>query len=34
MIVPNFSLEEVLHNCDVNGRVAKWSIKLGEFNIT
>lgn len=31
--VSNFPLDEILHNCDVNGRVVMWSVMLSEFNI-
>ena len=28
-----FPLGEILHNCDANGRIIKWSTELGEFDI-
>jgi hypothetical protein len=26
-------LGEIIHNCDANGRIVKWSVELGEFEI-
>ena len=32
-VVSNFPLGEILHNRNINGRVVKWSVELGEFEI-
>jgi hypothetical protein len=29
----SFPLEEIIRNRDANGRIVKWSVKLGEFEI-
>jgi hypothetical protein len=28
-----FPLGEIICNCDANGRIVKWSVELGEFDI-
>jgi hypothetical protein len=34
IVVPSsFPLGEIIHNRDANGRIVKWSVKLGEFEI-
>jgi ribonuclease HI len=34
IVVPSsFPLEEIIHNRDANGRIVKWSVELGEFEI-
>ena len=32
-VVSSFPLGEILRNCDVNGRIVKWSVKLGDFDL-
>jgi hypothetical protein len=33
-VVPSsFPLGEIIYNCDANGRIVKWSVELGEFDI-
>jgi ribonuclease HI len=32
-VVTDFPLEDILHNCDATGRISKWAIELGSFNI-
>jgi hypothetical protein len=32
--VPSLFLPgEIIHNCNANGRIVKWSVELGEFDI-
>jgi ribonuclease HI len=33
MVPSSFPLGEIIHNCDANGRIVKWSVELGEFEI-
>jgi hypothetical protein len=34
IVVPSsFPLGEIIHNRDANGRIVKWSVELGEFEI-
>jgi ribonuclease HI len=34
IVVPSsFPLGEIIHNCDANGRIVKWSVEVGEFEI-
>jgi hypothetical protein len=34
IVVPSsFPLGEIIRNCEANGRIVKWSVELGEFNI-
>jgi hypothetical protein len=34
IVVPSsFPLGEIIRNCDANGRIVKWPVKLGEFEI-
>jgi hypothetical protein len=32
-VVSSFPLEEMLHNRDTVGRIVKWSVELGEFDL-
>jgi ribonuclease HI len=33
VVPPSFHLGEIIHNRDANGRIVKWSVELGEFEI-
>jgi hypothetical protein len=33
MVPSSFPLGEIICNCDANGRIVKWSVELGEFDI-
>jgi hypothetical protein len=32
-VVSNFPLGEILHSHDIVGRIVKWSVELGEFDL-
>jgi hypothetical protein len=33
MVVTDFPLGDILHNCDATGRISKWAVELGAHNI-
>jgi ribonuclease HI len=33
VVLSSFPLGEIIHNHDANGRIVKWSVELGEFDI-
>jgi hypothetical protein len=33
MVPSSFPLGEIIRNCDANGRIIKWLLELGEFDI-
>ena len=33
MVVTEYPLGDILHNCDAMGRISKWAIELGSFTI-
>jgi len=33
MVVTEYPLGDILHNCDATGRISKWAVKLGSFTI-
>src|SRR5204863_4378696 len=34
MVVTSFPIGEILHNHDATGRIAKWAVELGSFELT
>jgi hypothetical protein len=32
-VVSSFPLGEILHSCDTVGRIVKWSVEMGEFDL-
>ena len=34
LVVTSFSIRDILHNRDVTGRIAKWAVELGSFELS
>src|SRR5438105_1243723 len=34
LVVTSFPISDILHNCDATGRIAKWAVELGSFELS
>src|SRR5438132_7184583 len=34
LVVTSFPIEDILHNRDATGRIAKWAVELGSFELS
>src|SRR5438132_1674699 len=34
LVVTSFPIRDILHNCDTTGRIAKWAVELGSFELS